>query len=66
MYLSVQAWGTPDDVIDKLRDRRSYLGDYDLNCCFRFAGLPIEDAARSMRMFAEKVMPAMRASAPAG
>jgi hypothetical protein len=49
-------------VIDNLRDRRQHLGDYDLTACFRYAGLPIDAAARSMRLFAEKVMPALRDS----
>lgn len=65
MYLGVQAWGTPDDVIDKLRARTAHTGDFDLSCCFRFAGLPFEAAERSMRTFAERVMPAMRATTPA-
>jgi hypothetical protein len=60
-YLGVQAWGTPDDVIDKLRDRRRHVGPYDLTCCFRFAGLPFDDAVRSMRTFAAHVMPVLRA-----
>jgi deazaflavin-dependent oxidoreductase (nitroreductase family) len=60
VYLGVQAWGTPDDVVDKLRDRRQHLGDYDFNCAFRYAGLPFDDAVRSMRTFAETVIPAMR------
>jgi alkanesulfonate monooxygenase SsuD/methylene tetrahydromethanopterin reductase-like flavin-dependent oxidoreductase (luciferase family) len=60
LYLDVQAWGTPDDVIDKLRQRRTHLGSYDLTCCFRYAGLPFDDAARSMRTFAERVMPVLR------
>jgi len=59
MYLDVQAWGTPDDVIDKLRARAELVGDFDLNCCFRFAGLPIDAAELSMRTFAEHVMPVM-------
>lgn len=60
MYLSVQAWGTPDQVVEKLLARRELLGDYDLNVCFRFAGLPYEDAERSMRTFATEVMPVLR------
>lgn len=61
LYLDVQAWGTPDDVIDKLRARRALVGDFDLTCCFRFAGLPVADAARSMRTFAEQVLPVLAA-----
>jgi alkanesulfonate monooxygenase SsuD/methylene tetrahydromethanopterin reductase-like flavin-dependent oxidoreductase (luciferase family) len=61
MYLEVNAWGTPDDVVDRMRARRELLGDFDLVCCFRYAGLPIEDAERSMRTFASEVIPVLRA-----
>ncbi|MEJ7584396.1 MAG: LLM class flavin-dependent oxidoreductase [Acidimicrobiales bacterium] len=64
MYLDVQAWGTPDDIIDRLRARADLIGDFDLNCCFRYAGMPIDDAERSMRTFAEHVMPALRTARP--
>ncbi len=61
MYLDVQAWGTPDQVLARLRSRREVIGDFDLTCCFRYAGLPIEDAERSMRTFAAEVLPTLRA-----
>jgi alkanesulfonate monooxygenase SsuD/methylene tetrahydromethanopterin reductase-like flavin-dependent oxidoreductase (luciferase family) len=60
MYLGVQAWGTPDQIIERLTARRALVGDFDLTCCFRYAGLPYEDAERSMRTFAEHVLPALR------
>lgn len=59
-YLSVQIWGTPQACLDKIEHRRSLLGDFDLTCCFRYAGLPYDDAERSMRTFAEKVMTPLR------
>jgi alkanesulfonate monooxygenase SsuD/methylene tetrahydromethanopterin reductase-like flavin-dependent oxidoreductase (luciferase family) len=62
MYLGVQAWGTPAQVLERLRARREVIGDFDLTACFRFAGLPIEDAERSMRTFAGEVLPALRAA----
>ena len=40
--------------------RREFIGDYDLTRCFRYAGLPIEDAERSMRTFAAEVLPELR------
>jgi len=61
MYLDVQAWGTPDQVLERLRARRDRIGDYDLTACFRYAGLPYEDAERSMRTFAAEVLPVLRA-----
>ena len=58
--MDVQAFGTPDQIIEKLRQRREIIGDFWLNACFRFAGIPFEAAEQSMRLFAEKVMPALR------
>lgn len=60
MYLGVNAWGTPDRIVDRLRERRQIIGDFDLTCCFRYSGLPYEDAERSMRTFAAEVIPALR------
>ena len=59
-YLDVQAWGTPDQIIAKLEKRLDIIGDFDLNVCFRHAGIPYEEAAHGMRLFAEEVMPALR------
>ena len=60
MYVDVQAWGTPKQIIDKLHARREIIGEFRFNACFRFAGIPFEAAERSMRVFAEEVMPALR------
>jgi alkanesulfonate monooxygenase SsuD/methylene tetrahydromethanopterin reductase-like flavin-dependent oxidoreductase (luciferase family) len=62
MYLDVQAWGTPDQVIEKLLARRELVGDFDLTCCFRYAGLPFDEAERSMRTFATEVIPVVQAA----
>ncbi len=60
MYLDVNVWGTPDQIVDKLRARREVVGDHDLTCCFRFAGLPYDDAVASMRLFASDVLPVVQ------
>ena len=39
MYLGVQAWGTPAQVLERLRARREVIGPFDLTACFRFAGV---------------------------
>ena len=57
MYLGVNVWGTPAQIIERLRAREEVIGDHDLTCCFRFAGLPIDDAEASMRLFAAEVLP---------
>lgn len=67
MYLSVQAWGTPAQVIERLEQRRAIIGDFDLTCCFRYAGLPYAQAEASMRTFAREVLPVLRRwTGPAG
>ena len=63
MYLGVQAWGTPDQVLERLHARREIIGEFDLTACFRYAGLPLEDAERSLRTFAREVLPALHAPA---
>lgn len=60
MYLGVQAWGTPAAILARLESRREIIGDFELTCCFRYAGLPFEDASRSMRTFASEVLPTLR------
>jgi alkanesulfonate monooxygenase SsuD/methylene tetrahydromethanopterin reductase-like flavin-dependent oxidoreductase (luciferase family) len=59
-YVDVQAWGTPEMIVEKLRARREIIGDFWLNACFRFAGIPFDAAERSLRLFAEEVIPAFR------
>jgi alkanesulfonate monooxygenase SsuD/methylene tetrahydromethanopterin reductase-like flavin-dependent oxidoreductase (luciferase family) len=63
MYLGIQAWGTPDQILERLRARREVLGEYDLTGCFRYAGLPFEDAERSLRTFASDVLPTLQSDA---
>lgn len=60
MYLGVQAWGTPAQIVERVEARRELVGDFDLTCCFRYAGMPLEDAERSMSAFASDVLPALR------
>jgi alkanesulfonate monooxygenase SsuD/methylene tetrahydromethanopterin reductase-like flavin-dependent oxidoreductase (luciferase family) len=59
-YVEVQAYGTPEAIAAKLRHRREIIGDFRFNACFRFGGIAYEAAERSMRLFAERVMPAQR------
>ena len=44
MYLDVNVWGTPDQILERLHARREVVGDHDLTCCFRYAGLAPEDS----------------------
>ncbi len=60
MYLDVNVWGTPEQIIERLHARREVVGEHDLTCCFRFAGLPYAEAEASMRLFARKVLPVVQ------
>ena len=57
VYCSVQTWGTPEMILEKLRWRRDLLGDYELNLVANYGGLPIEEVEKSLRLFAEEVLP---------
>jgi len=61
MYLGVNAWGTPDQILERLRERRAIIGDFDLTACFRYSGLPYDDVEASMRTFAAEVLPVLQA-----
>ncbi|MBI3966176.1 MAG: LLM class flavin-dependent oxidoreductase [Chloroflexi bacterium] len=56
--------GSADECGAKLQTLRSELGLNYLNCAFGVGGAPQERILRSMRLFAERVMPQFR-SAPA-
>ena len=60
MYLTVQAWGTPDQILEKYAERRKQLGEFHITSCFRFAGMPYEEAEASMRLYAKEVLPQVR------
>jgi len=63
-YLNVQVWGTPEQILEKYAGRRQALGDFNITACFRYAGMPVEEAERSMRLYAEKVIPELRRMSP--
>jgi len=59
-YVGCQSYGTPAQIVDRLERRRAVVGDFELNVCAKFAGMPYDVAERSMRLFAAEVMPALR------
>lgn len=56
-YCSVQTWGTPDMILEKLRERRELLGEFELTMIVKYGGMPQEEAERSVRLFAKEVLP---------
>jgi len=63
-FVGLQVWGTPDQVKDRivyLQDNTymdAYIG------VFSYAGMPAAEAERNARLFAEQVMPDLKALAP--
>ena len=56
-YCGVQTWGTPAQLLEKLRWRRALLGDFELALIPHYGGMSVADAEASMRLFAETVLP---------
>jgi alkanesulfonate monooxygenase SsuD/methylene tetrahydromethanopterin reductase-like flavin-dependent oxidoreductase (luciferase family) len=56
-YCAVQTWGTPDRILENLRRRRELLGDFELNVVVNYGGMPVEEAEKSLRLFAAEVLP---------
>lgn len=52
-------FGSPERIVDQVREMQA-IGVGELLCWMNFGGLPQEGVQRSMRLFAEKVMPHFR------
>jgi len=59
-YVEAQAWGTPQQILDRLEKRRSILGDFEINICPSFSSLNFDEIEKSLRLFSKKVMPELR------
>ncbi|MGH8596731.1 MAG: LLM class flavin-dependent oxidoreductase [Gammaproteobacteria bacterium] len=59
-FVDINTWGTPKQILDKLEARRRVLGDFDLFCEIIYGGMSVENAEKSMRTFAQKVLPELR------
>jgi len=60
-YVSVQAAGTPAQIVERLERRRDVVGDFDLNICTLFGGIDPEQSEAGMRLFAAEVLPELHA-----
>jgi len=67
-FLGLQVWGTPEQCYEKIMTIKGLTGSGAYNAVFSYAGMPYEDAERSMRLFARSVMPRLQAldDAPLG
>jgi alkanesulfonate monooxygenase SsuD/methylene tetrahydromethanopterin reductase-like flavin-dependent oxidoreductase (luciferase family) len=60
-FLGIQVWGTPDQCHEKILEIRRITGAESFTAIFSFAGMPYEEAERSMRLFARDVRPRLQA-----
>ncbi|MEO8541630.1 MAG: LLM class flavin-dependent oxidoreductase [bacterium] len=56
-----QAWGTPDQVLERLRHAQEMTSASEFVLNFRQGAMPVETAERSMRLFATDVLPQLHA-----
>jgi alkanesulfonate monooxygenase SsuD/methylene tetrahydromethanopterin reductase-like flavin-dependent oxidoreductase (luciferase family) len=64
-FLSLQVWGTPAECREKIDDIRRRTGAETYVAVFSYAGMPLEDAERNMRLFAREIMPGLQAESRA-
>jgi alkanesulfonate monooxygenase SsuD/methylene tetrahydromethanopterin reductase-like flavin-dependent oxidoreductase (luciferase family) len=53
-------WGTPDQVIAKAKRLAEAFGTSEIMFIFKYGGMPMSAAEKSMRLFAREVMPALK------
>jgi alkanesulfonate monooxygenase SsuD/methylene tetrahydromethanopterin reductase-like flavin-dependent oxidoreductase (luciferase family) len=59
-FLNLQVWGTPQQCYEKILEIRGHVGCETYVGVFSYAGMPIDDAERSMRLFGREVMPELQ------
>lgn len=66
MYASVNTYGTPGQILDKIQRQRDVLAcDVDVLAIMKYGGMTDAEAASSIRLFAREVIPALRATSGA-
>ena len=65
-FIARAAWGTPDQVMEKLAVDARRLHPSAILTHASYGGMPREDAERSIRLFTGQVMPALKADASIG
>lgn len=58
LYIENNVWGTPKRCIEKLEQINDMMGIDEFVAVFSYGSMPFEKAEKSMRLFAEQVLPA--------
>jgi len=64
-YIGLQPGGTPEQVYEKTKTFCDVIGADSFVGVFRYGGMPVDVAEKSLRLFAREVMPELKALAPA-
>ena len=59
-YIKLHAWGTPEQVLDKIVAFSDLVGSDSVVGVFRYGGMPPQQAEANMRTFAREVMPRLK------
>ena len=59
-FTNLQVWGTPEQCYQKILEIRDRVGNDSFVGVFSYAGMPYDEAERSMRLFAREVTPALQ------
>ena len=59
-FVKLMPFGTPQQVLDKLKKIHSMIGNSACMAHFSYAGMPYDEAERNLRLFADKVMPDLK------
>ena len=59
-FLDLQVWGTPEQCYEKIMATRDRVGSESFLAAFSFGGMPYAEVEKSMRLFAETVMPRLK------
>ncbi len=59
-FVDLQVWGTPEQCLEKVRRLTGTVNAGRFMATFNYAGMPFEDAERSMKLFASDVLPHLK------
>lgn len=59
-FVKLMPWGTPDQVLRKIENMRDMIDMNGIMCNMSYAGMPYDEAERSLRCFATHVLPELK------
>ena len=62
-YIECNLYGTPERIIERVRQRQEVIGEYEQNICVKFGGITQAEAKNSLELFMKEVMTVLRPGA---